>query len=119
MMKGCYKTFLHNLVSRSRVLWQVTLWWLFFSSAITSQLQSGPAAPSPVPACWAPSAHLVSVSGFAAALCPLALLVGAQFPLEQVGMSSSDFPVEISRYIIYWERELGEHLFCKIGAGKM
>lgn len=84
-MQGCYKTFLHDLVSRSRVLWQVALWWLFVPIAITSQLQSSPAAPSPVPACWAPSAQLVSASGFAAAAYPLVLLVGAQFPLEQVG----------------------------------
>lgn len=118
-MQGCYKTFLHDLVSRSRVLWQVALWWLFVPIAITSQLQSSPAAPSPVPACWAPSAQLVSASGFAAAAYPLVLLVGAQFPLEQVGDISSDFPVEVGRYVMYWERELGEHLFCKIGGGKM
>lgn len=84
-MQGCYKTFLHNLASRSRVLWQVTtLWWPFFHIAITSQLQSSPAAPSPVTACWAPSTQLVSASSFAAAPYPLALFVGAQFPLEQV-----------------------------------
>lgn len=56
-----------------------------FAIAIASQLQSSPAAPSPVPACWAPAAQLVSASGFAAAAYPLVLLVGAQFPLEPGG----------------------------------
>ena len=51
--------------------------------AIASQPRSSLAAPTPVPARWAPSAELVSASGFAAAAYPLALLVGAQSPLEQ------------------------------------
>ncbi|XP_010283573.1 PREDICTED: uncharacterized protein LOC104619397 [Phaethon lepturus] len=51
--------------------------------AVTFQLQSSPAAPTPVPARRAPSPQLASASGFAAAAYLLVLLVGARSPFEQ------------------------------------
>lgn len=83
-MQGCYKTVLQGFNEQewSPVAGDPLV--ALFPHCHHLPAESSPAAPSFVPACWGPSAQLVSASGFAAAPYPLALLVGEQFPLEQV-----------------------------------